>query len=78
VWSEAAIAEDDKGQILFIYSMTPLSVYELYEYLLKLNIGIVAAQHLEGAPLAHLYINVGDFELNLEEWLKINLTLALN
>jgi hypothetical protein len=33
--------------------------------LLKSGIGIVAAQHLEGGPEAQLYLNVGDFELDL-------------
>ena len=40
-------------------------MHDLNEILLNSGIGIVAAQHLEGGPEAQLYINVGDFELEL-------------
>jgi len=65
VWSEAAIGEDNQGRILFIYSNNPVSMHDLNDELLRSNIGIVAAQHLEGGPLAQLYIHIGTLELSL-------------
>ena len=32
---------------------------------LRLGIGLVAAQHLEGGPQAQLYIHVGDVEFDI-------------
>ncbi len=64
-WSEAAIGEDDKGRILFIFSRSPFSMYDLNRELLEAGIGIVAAQHLEGGPEAQLYVKSGSFEIEL-------------
>ena len=64
-WSEAAIGEDKKGRILFIFSRSPFSMHDLNNILLKSDIGIVAAQHLEGGPEAQLYLNFNKFELDL-------------
>jgi hypothetical protein len=64
-WSESAIGEDDKGNILFIFSRSPFSMHDLNEELLKSGIGIVAAQHLEGGPEAQLYMKEGDVEIEL-------------
>ena len=63
MWSEAALAEDESGRVLFIFSRTPFSMHDLNQELLAAGIGIVAAQHLEGGPEAQLYIHVGDFRL---------------
>ncbi|MBW6502255.1 MAG: phosphodiester glycosidase family protein [Bacteroidales bacterium] len=64
-WSEAAIGEDKEGRILFIYSRSPFSMYQLNRELLESGIGIVAAQHLEGGPEAQLYLRTGEFEMEL-------------
>lgn len=64
-WSEVALGEDDKGNILFIFSLSPFNMHDLNNELLKGGIGIVAAQHLEGGGLAQLYLNAGDTELDL-------------
>lgn len=64
-WSEAALGEDDAGRILFIYSRSPFSMYDLNEELLAAGIGIVAGQHLEGGPEAQLYVHVGTTEMEL-------------
>jgi Phosphodiester glycosidase len=64
-WSEAALAEDDAGRILFIFSGTPFSMHDLNQELLGAGIGIVAAQHLEGGPEAELYFNAGGVEKEL-------------
>jgi len=64
-WSEAALGEDDTGRILFIYSRSPFSMYDLNNELLGAGIGLVAAQHLEGGPEAQLYLHVGTTEMEL-------------
>jgi hypothetical protein len=64
-WSEAALGEDEKGRVLFIYSRSPFSMHDLNNELLSAGIGIVAAQHLEGGPEAQLYLHVGSTEMEL-------------
>jgi len=64
-WSEAALGEDEKGRVLFIYSRSPFSMHDLNNELLAAGIGIVAAQHLEGGPEAQLYLHVGSTELEM-------------
>jgi hypothetical protein len=61
-WSEAALAEDDGGRILFIFLREPFSMHDLNQELLGAGIGIVAAQHLEGGPEAQLYFRAGGVE----------------
>jgi hypothetical protein len=61
-WSEAALGEDRQGRILFLFSPTPFSMHDLIEELLASDLGLVAAQHLEGGGPAQLYIRVGGFE----------------
>jgi hypothetical protein len=73
VWSEAALAEDDQGRVLFILCRSPYSMHDLNTELLSLGIGIVCAQHLEGGPEAQLYVSVealekfGSYETNFIE-----------
>ncbi|HXD84363.1 MAG TPA: phosphodiester glycosidase family protein [Rudaea sp.] len=64
-WSEAALGEDRDGRILFIFSRAPLSMHDFNERLLASDIGVVAAQHLEGGPEAQLYMHLGEAE---HEW----------
>jgi hypothetical protein len=61
-WSEAALAEDDGGRILFIFLREPFNMHDLNQELLGAGIGIVAAQHLEGGPEAQLYFRAGAVE----------------
>ena len=61
-WSEAALGEDRQGRILFLFSRTPLSMHDLIEELLASDLGLVAAQHLEGGSPAQLFIHVDGFE----------------
>jgi hypothetical protein len=61
-WSEAALAEDDAGRILFIFSRAPFSMHDFNQELLGVGIAIVAAQHLEGGPEAQLYFHAGGIE----------------
>lgn len=62
VWTEAALGEDDQGRALFIFTDSPYSMVDFNNELLGFNIGIVAAQHLEGGSEAQLYFNVGGME----------------
>jgi len=64
-WSEAALGEDSAGRILFIFSRTPFSMHDLNQELLASDIGLVAAQHLEGGPEAQLYVDSGGEEVEL-------------
>lgn len=63
-WNEAALGEDEAGRALFIYTETPFAMHEFNDELLNLGIGVVAAQHLEGGPVAQLYLRVGEVELD--------------
>lgn len=58
-WSEAALAEDAQGNILFIFTRSRYTMHAFNAELLALDLGIVAAQHLEGGPEAQLYVNAG-------------------
>ena len=63
---KSLLAFDPKeGRILFIYSRSSFSMYQLNRELLESGIGIVAAQHLEGGPEAQLYLRTGEFEMEL-------------
>lgn len=64
-WSEAALAEDAAGRALFLFAKTPLAMQDFNTRLLKTDLGIVAAQHLEGGPQAQLYVRAGGEELEL-------------
>jgi len=64
-WSEAAVGEDGEGHVLFIYSRSPFSMHDLNQELLAAEIGVVAAQHMEGGPEAQLYVHAGDTELEM-------------
>jgi uncharacterized protein YigE (DUF2233 family) len=66
-WSEAALGEDGEGRILFMFSASPFSMHDLVRELLAADIGLVAAQHLEGGRLAQLYLRAGGVELELFE-----------
>jgi hypothetical protein len=64
-WSEAAVAADKAGRILFIFSRRPYSMQELNDKLLGLGLGITAAMHVEGGPEASLSIHAGGVDLDL-------------
>jgi len=64
-WSEAALAMDDKGRLLMVFTRVPLSMWELNQLLLGLPLGIVRAMHLEGGPEASLSVHAGGLRLDL-------------
>ena len=64
-WSEAALAIDDKGRLLFLFSRAPYSMKEFNALLLSLPLNIAGAMHLEGGPEASLSIHTGGVDLDL-------------
>lgn len=64
-WSEAALGEDRDGRILFIFSRVAFSMHDLAQELLASDIGLVAAQHLEGGPEAQLYLHARETKLEM-------------
>lgn len=64
-WSEAAVAMDKQGRILFVFSRTPHCMYDFNAKLLALPLGITTAMHVEGGPEASLSIHGGGIDLDL-------------
>ena len=64
-WSEAALAMDRDGNLLFIFARVPYSMWELNRLLLGQRLGVVRAMHLEGGPEASLSIHAGGVDLDL-------------
>ncbi|MDQ6801838.1 MAG: phosphodiester glycosidase family protein [Acidobacteriota bacterium] len=64
-WSEAALAEDSHGRLLFLFSRSPYSMHDFNEVLLKLPLDIRRAMHLEGGPEASLSIHAAGVDLDL-------------
>ncbi len=64
-WSEAALAEDAQGRVLFVFCRAALTMHDFNEALLGLGLGVVAAQHLDGGRPAQLYVRVGEHEREL-------------
>jgi uncharacterized protein YigE (DUF2233 family) len=64
-WSEAAIAMTKDGEILFLFSRSPLSMRDFNTKLLDLGLGVVRAMHAEGGPEASLSIHAGGIGLDL-------------
>jgi hypothetical protein len=64
-WSEAAVAVDSKGRLLFLFSRAPHSMPEFNQLVLSLPLDIKQAMHVEGGPEASLSIHVAGFDLDL-------------
>lgn len=64
-WSEAAVAADRDGRIIFAFSRQPRTMRAFNELLLSLRLGITAAMHVEGGPEASLSIHAGGVDLDL-------------
>jgi Phosphodiester glycosidase len=64
-WSEAALAQDRRGRLLFVFARAPYAMTELNRILLELPLEVVRAQHLEGGPEASLSIHAGGVNLDL-------------
>ena len=58
-WSEAAIAIDHEGRVLFLFSRAPSSMAEFNRRVLALPLEIERAMHVEGGPEASLAVHAG-------------------
>jgi len=65
MWSEAALGEDQQGRALFIFCRSPYSMHDFAKILLSLPLGLVCAQHLDGGPVAQMYVAAGGREVEL-------------
>jgi hypothetical protein len=64
-WSEAAVAVDRGGRVLFAFSRSPYTMRAFNQRLLALPLDITAAMHVEGGPEASLSIHAGGVDLDL-------------
>jgi Phosphodiester glycosidase len=64
-WSEAALAVDSRGRLLFLFSRAPYSMRDFNELLLSLPLDVAGAMHLEGGPEASLSIHTAGLDLDL-------------
>ena len=64
-WSEAAVAMDKQGNVLFFFSRTPMTMKDFNDKILSLPLEVVAAMHVEGGPEASLSIHAGGVDLDL-------------
>ncbi len=64
-WSEAAVAVDGEGRVLFLFSRAPFSMAQWNARVLASGLGVVRAMHMEGGPEASLSIHVPGVDLDL-------------
>ena len=64
-WSEAAIAEDKQGRLLFLFSREGHEMAKWNEWVLALPLQVVKAMHVEGGPEASLSVHCGGVDLDL-------------
>jgi hypothetical protein len=64
-WSEAAIALDREGRILFLFSREPYTMRDFNQLVTRLPLGIVRAMHVEGGPEASLSVRGPGLALDL-------------
>ena len=64
-WSEAAVAADGNGRLLFLFLRSPYSMPEFNRLILSLPLGVHQAMHVEGGPEASLSIHSGGIDLDL-------------
>lgn len=64
-WSEAALAIDSKGRLLFLFSRAPYSMPEFNALILRLPLDVRQAMHVEGGPEASLSIHAGGVDVDL-------------
>jgi uncharacterized protein YigE (DUF2233 family) len=56
-WSEAAVAMDKEGRILFLHARTAHSMYDFNRLLLASPLGVVNAMHVEGGPVTNFSVH---------------------
>jgi Phosphodiester glycosidase len=64
-WSEAALAQDASGNIVFLFSREPLEMATWIEAVLKTDLQIVRAMHLDGGPPAGFSVKSKTLQIDL-------------
>lgn len=64
-WSEAFVARDSSGRLLFCFTRTPFEMADLMTRVLGLGLELTHAMHVEGGPEASLSIRGKDLRLDL-------------
>jgi hypothetical protein len=64
-WSEAFVADDDQGRLLFAFSRTPFEMAELMRRVLALPLGVQHAMHVEGGPEASFSVHTASTTVDL-------------
>jgi hypothetical protein len=64
-WSEAAIALDRNGRILFLFCRSPFTMHDFNALVTRLPLGVIRAMHVEGGPEASLSVRGPGMTLDL-------------
>ncbi|HEV3075876.1 MAG TPA: phosphodiester glycosidase family protein [Thermoanaerobaculia bacterium] len=64
-WSEAAIALDRSGRILFLFCRSPLTMHDFNALVTALPLGVTRAMHVEGGSEASLSVRGPGIEVDL-------------
>lgn len=62
-WNTAAVALDEDGNVLFLFSPPSISVHDFADMLLELPIAVSVTMYMEGGPQASFFVSSGDFHL---------------
>lgn len=66
MWTEASVAQDREGRILFLFTGTRFNQSELNDRILALPLNIVRAMHVEGGPEGSLSIHTPVMTVDLD------------
>ncbi len=64
-WTEATVAQDKQGRVLFLFTGTRFSQVDFNERILELPLDLERAMHVEGGPEASLSIHTPSLTLDL-------------
>jgi hypothetical protein len=64
-WSEAAVAQDKQGRLLFIFTREGVEMAQWNQLLLDSDLEVVRAMHMEGGPEASLSIHAKNVNVDL-------------
>jgi len=70
-WSEAALAEDKDGNVLFLYTPASFNMYDFNKKLLSLPLNIECAQHLDGGFPAQIFFNYGKTKIEFHSGMEV-------
>jgi hypothetical protein len=64
-WSEAALAIDARGRLLFLFTRAPYTMRDFNALILSVPLDVTQAMHMEGGPEASLSIHGPGVDLDL-------------